>query len=183
MKSTLYQKVLNKEINTVEEMYMSLHPLLEASTLDLLNLKYVTYEVSVRRVFRTVDSGRKSQVSVHSILVGENFIGFGSGNAEVFADAKKIAVTNAKLNVVPIRLNHHINANTIYKAVSAKCGSTIVKLEPVIRGSGLVCDPFLQELMSNITNFEVRVLKKGSSNPINLYSALYKAFKELWRIH
>ena len=66
-------------------------------------------------------------------------------------DAIKGAITDAKLNIVPIRRGFWGNkigkAHTVPIKVTGKSGSVRVRLIPAPRGTGLVCAPVSKKVL------------------------------------
>jgi small subunit ribosomal protein S5 len=178
-KTYLGQLVKNGTIKKFEDLKNYPYPVLEIEIIDYFNLDLTKTIVSTRRVFKPVKSGRILSYSVHLVLTGSNYLGVGSANAASTLLATNLAIKKAKLNLLFIKKGHKYNENTIPRTTFSKEGSTIIKLEPVNRGTGIVCAPKYKTMLKNITNLELRIKKKGNSNPINYISALYNAFKTL----
>lgn len=78
------------------------------------------------------------------MVVGDKncLVGYGSGASKEVAVAVRKAVTNAKLNLVPVRKGYWGGKmgqpHTIAQKCSGKCGSVRFRVIPAPRGTGIV---------------------------------------------
>ena len=78
-------------------------------------------------------------------------IGLGMKVAAEVRDAIKGAITDAKLNIQPVRRGYWGNkigrAHTVPCKVTGRCGSVRVRLVPAPRGTGIVGAPISKKLL------------------------------------
>lgn len=132
--------------------------------------------VAVRRTAKVVKGGR---VFGFSALVvagdGEGKVGFGLGKAREVPVAIQKATENARRNMISVPLQGH----TLHHSIKATHASSTVLMLPASEGTGVIAGNAMRAV------FEVmgvrNVLSKciGSSNPINVVRATFKALKKM----
>lgn len=132
--------------------------------------------VEVSRVSRTVQGGRRMRFRVLVAIGNHNGkIGFGIGKANEVALAAQKAVTEAKKNILTIR----IVKETIPHEVVIKYGSAKLILLPASAGTSIIAGGAVRPIIElvGIKNILSKII--GSSNKINNVKATIEALKQL----
>jgi ribosomal protein S5 len=175
----LGQMVKNNEFANITQLLSSPYKIKEPAILDYFGT-YLVHIVNQRRVYKAVKSGRKSLISTHVIVVGSNYlIGFGSGRAMNKKDSVQLATKKAKMKILQIKLGHRNNPYTIERTKESKVSSSVVTIQPVNKGTGIVAPPLIKKVILDLGQIDIRVLLKGSNNPLNYMFAFYKALKQV----
>ena len=83
---------------------------------------------------------------------GDGHLGLGTKCSKEVANAIKGAQTDAKLNIIPVRRGYWGSRigvpHTVPCKLSAKCGSSMIRLIPAPRGTGIVGAPTSKKLLT-----------------------------------
>ena len=133
------------KITSLREIFERNLPLLEPEIVDYLmpDLKHEILDISI--VQKMTDAGRVTRFRV-AVVVGnhDGFVGIGRGKARQLRLAIEKAITNAKLNITPIRRGCGSwecmcgEPHSVPFTVTGKSGSVRVTLKPAPKGTGLV---------------------------------------------
>lgn len=139
--------------------------------------------VKVASVQKQTAAGQRTRYRAH-VVVGDHksYIGFGVGASKEVAIAVRKAVTDAKFNLVPVRLGYwggKIGApHTIAQKCSGKCGSVTFRLIPAPRGTGIAAAVKVQEAIQLAGITDVFTAQFGHTRTLmNSVGALYNALK------
>ncbi len=133
------------KIKSIYELFEKNLPILEPEIVDYLvpDLKHEVLNVSL--VQKVTDAGRITRLRVLVVVGNMNgIVGLGMGKAKQMRFAIQKAVTNAKLNIVPVRRGCGSwectcgEPHSVPFTVRGKSGSVEVILKPAPRGTGLV---------------------------------------------
>ncbi len=136
--------VKDGDITSIDEIFARNLKIAEPEIVDILLPDLEDEVIDIKLVQRQSDAGRKRRFRATVVVGNKNgYVGVGEAKLKEIGPAIKKAITNAKLNIKPIRrgcgswectcgTNHSIP----YK-VSGKSGSTKVVLFPAPRGLGL----------------------------------------------
>ncbi|UJG42422.1 MAG: 30S ribosomal protein S5 [Candidatus Heimdallarchaeum endolithica] len=141
----LGRMVKEGQITSIDEIFAQNLKIQEAEIVDILLPDLEDEVIDIKLVQRQSDAGRKRRFRATVVVGNKNgYVGVGEAKLKEIGPAIKKAITNAKLNVRPVRRacgswecscggNH-----TVPYKVEGKCGSTKVVLIPAPRGLGLV---------------------------------------------
>ncbi|MHA1115181.1 MAG: 30S ribosomal protein S5 [Candidatus Heimdallarchaeum aukensis] len=141
----LGRMVKEGQITSIDEIFAQNLKIQEAEIIDILLPDLEDEVIDIKLVQRQSDAGRKRRFRATVVVGNKNgYVGVGEAKLKEIGPAIKKAITNAKLNIRPVRRscgswecscggNH-----TVPYKVEGKCGSTKVVLIPAPRGLGLV---------------------------------------------
>ncbi|MEM1686120.1 MAG: 30S ribosomal protein S5 [Acidilobaceae archaeon] len=133
------------KITNIEEIFRRNLPILEPEIVDMLipGLEHEVIDVSI--VQKMTDAGRITKYRA-VVIIGnrEGYVGIGKGKARQFRFAIEKAITNAKLNIIPVRRGCGSwectcgEPHSVPFTVRGKSGSVEIILKPAPKGTGLV---------------------------------------------
>ncbi|MEM0365581.1 MAG: 30S ribosomal protein S5 [Acidilobaceae archaeon] len=133
------------KITNIEEIFRRNLPILEPEIVDMLipGLEHEVIDVSI--VQKMTDAGRITKYRA-VVVIGnrEGYVGIGKGKARQFRFAIEKAITNAKLNIIPVRRGCGSwectcgEPHSVPFTVRGKSGSVEIILKPAPKGTGLV---------------------------------------------
>jgi len=136
--------VKDKQVKNIEEIYRYSIPIKEAQIIDALFEDKLKEEVmKIMPVQKQTQAGQRTRFKAF-VLIGDSngHIGLGVKVAKEVQGAIKGAITDAKINLVPVRRGYWGNKigkpHTVPTKVTGKCGSVRVRLVPAPRGTGIV---------------------------------------------
>ena len=145
-------------------------------TIDAPALTLTERVVKVRRVSKVVAGGRRMRFAA-LVVVGdqEGHVGFGIGKAAAVPDAVRKGAVVARKNLVSVTMK----GTTIPHAVTTKFGASRVVMKPAPPGTGVIAGNSVRAVieMSGITDIVTKTL--GSTNPVNVVPATFKALGQL----
>ena len=132
--------------------------------------------VYVRRTAKVVKGGR---VFGFSALVvagdGEGKVGFGLGKAREVPAAIQKATEDARRNMISVSLD----GNTLSHPIKATHASSTVLILPASEGTGVISGNAMRAVFEVMGIQNVLAKCIGSSNPINVVQATFKAFESM----
>jgi len=143
-----------------------------------------------RRVFRQTQKktceGNKPKFSTCAIVGNKNgYIGLGYGKSKETVPAREKAFKSAKVNVMKIRRGCGSwecgcgNPHTVPFATTGRCGSSIIKIMPAPKGTGLKIEKECAKILKMAGIEDVWSKTYASTNKINLIKACFEALKNL----
>ena len=148
----------------------------KTQTIDATALTLTERVVKVRRVSKVVAGGRRMRFAA-LVVVGdqEGHVGFGIGKAAAVPDAVRKGAVVARKNLVSITMS----GTTIPHAVTTKFGASRVVMKPAPPGTGVIAGNSVRAVleMGGITDIVTKTL--GSTNPVNVVPATFKALGQL----
>ena len=148
----------------------------KTETIDATALTLTERVVKVRRVSKVVAGGRRMRFAA-LVVVGdqEGHVGFGIGKAAAVPDAVRKGAVVARKNLVSITMS----GTTIPHAVTTKFGASRVVMKPAPPGTGVIAGNSVRAVleMGGITDIVTKTL--GSTNPVNVVPATFKALRQL----
>ena len=148
----------------------------KVDTIDATALTLTERVVKVRRVSKEVAGGRRLRFAA-LVVVGdqEGHVGFGIGKAAAVPDAVRKGAVVARKNLVSVTMK----GTTIPHAVTTKFGASRVVMKPAPPGTGVIAGNSVRAVieMSGITDIVTKTL--GSTNPVNVVPATFKALGQL----
>lgn len=188
-KTTLGKRVKAGEITDIDEILKSGAQIMEKGIVDTL-LPGLNEEVlDVRRVQRTLDSGRRMRFRILVVVGDKNgHVGVGIAKGTEVGPTIRKAITRAKLNITSVSRSCASwecgcgEPHTVPFEVLGKEGSVTVTLKPAPKGVGLVAGDNSKTILDFAGIKDVWTFSKGHTRTvINQVLATYAALKELSR--
>lgn len=145
--------VKDGKIASMDEIYRYSMPVKEYQIIDyFFKTKLVDEVIKIMPVQKQTKAGQRTRFKAF-VIIGdsEGHVGLGVKCSKEVATAIRGAIIQAKLSIIPVRLGYWGNIigepHTVPAKVSGKCGSTLCRLVPAPRGTGLVCAPTIKKLL------------------------------------
>jgi len=204
-KTEVGKKVLSGEFNSIHDILDNSYPVMEAEIVDslipelesdllLIGQAKGKFGGGKRRVFRQTQKktreGNKPRFATMAIVGDKHgVIGLGYGKSKETVPAREKAVRNAKYNVFKIRRGCGSwecgcgEPHSLPFTVEGKCGSSIIKLIPAPKGTGLRVDKEVAKILAIAGIKDAWSRTYGQSRTkINLIMATEKALKKLMMV-
>jgi small subunit ribosomal protein S5 len=128
--------------------------------------------VQVNRVAKVVQGGRVFGFTALTVVGdGNGRVGFGRGKAREVPVAIQKAMEAARRNMVDVDLN----GTTIWYPVTARHGASKVYMQPASEGTGVIAGGTMRALLEAAGVHNVLAKCYGSTNPVNVVQATFKA--------
>ncbi|MBH79736.1 MAG: 30S ribosomal protein S5 [Gammaproteobacteria bacterium] len=128
--------------------------------------------VQVNRVAKVVKGGRIFGFTALTVVGdGNGRVGFGRGKAREVPVAIQKAMQAARQNMVEVELN----GSTIWYAVTQRHGASKVYMQPASEGTGVIAGGTMRALLEAAGVHNVLAKCYGSTNPVNVIQATFKA--------
>lgn len=132
--------------------------------------------VEVNRVAKTVKGGRIFSFTALTVVGdGKGRVGFGRGKAREVPAAIQKAMEAARRNMIQVDLN----GNTIQYATTSNHGASKVYMQPASEGTGVIAGGAMRAVLELAGVQDVLAKCYGSTNPINVVNATFKALKNM----
>jgi small subunit ribosomal protein S5 len=132
--------------------------------------------VQVNRVAKVVKGGRIFGFTALTVVGdGNGRVGFGRGKAREVPLAIQKAMESARRNMVDVDLN----GSTIWYAISRRHGASKVYMQPASEGTGVIAGGTMRALLEAAGVHNVLAKCYGSTNPVNVVRATFKALSEM----
>jgi small subunit ribosomal protein S5 len=132
--------------------------------------------VQVNRVAKVVKGGRIFGFTALTVVGdGNGRVGFGRGKAREVPLAIQKSMEAARRNMV----NVDLNGSTIWYAVTARHGASKVYMQPASEGTGIIAGGTMRALLEAAGVHNVLAKCYGSTNPINVIRATFKALSNI----
>ena len=189
-RTKLGRMVKEGHITTIDEIFQQALPIQEAEIVDILLPNLREEVVDINLVQKQTDAGELSRFKVTVVIGNENgYVGVGEGKARERGPAIRIAIRDAKLNLIPVRLGCGSwecgcgAPHSLPFRVEGKAGSVRVVLLPAPRGTGLVAADSIKVLLRLAGLKDVRSYSKGhTKTTVNFVKAAYNALKTTYRV-
>ena len=177
-------------ITSIDEIFQQALPIRETEIIDILLPNLREEVVDINLVQKQTDAGELSKFKVTVVVGNENgYIGIGEGKAREIGPAIRIAIRDAKMNIVPVRLgcgSWECGCGTPHSVpfrVEGKAGSARVVLFPAPRGTGIVAADTIKVVLRLAGVKDVRSFSKGhTKTTVNFVKATYNALKNTYKI-
>jgi small subunit ribosomal protein S5 len=128
--------------------------------------------VQVNRVAKVVQGGRVFGFTALTVVGdGKGRVGFGRGKAREVPLAIQKAMEAARRNMIDVDLN----GSTIWYPVTARHGASKVYMQPASDGTGVIAGGTMRALLEAAGVHNVLAKCYGSTNPVNVIRATFKA--------
>ncbi|MGQ9759043.1 MAG: 30S ribosomal protein S5 [Candidatus Methanomethylicaceae archaeon] len=188
-RTTLGRLVLEGKITSIKEVFEHNIPIKEPEIVDALlpDIKHEVLDVGI--VQKQTDAGEITKFKIGVVIGnGDGYIGVGIGKSKQMRFAIDKAVTNAKLNITPVRrgCGHWKcpcgNPHSLPFMVTGKRGSVTVNLIPAPKGVGLVGGAVAKTLLTFAGIKDAWVVSRGETRTtMNFAGAVYDALKNTYR--
>ena len=132
--------------------------------------------IQVNRVAKVVKGGRIFGFTALTVVGdGNGRVGFGRGKAREVPLAIQKAMDAAKRNMIDVDLN----GSTIWYAISRRHGASKVYMQPASEGTGVIAGGTMRALFEVAGVHNVLAKCYGSTNPVNVVRATFKALGEM----
>jgi len=132
--------------------------------------------VQVNRVAKVVKGGRIFGFTALTVVGdGNGRVGFGRGKAREVPVAIQKAMESARRNMVDVQLN----GSTIWYPVTARHGASKVYMQPASEGTGVIAGGTMRALLEAAGIQNVLAKCYGSTNPVNVIRATFKALSTI----
>lgn len=130
--------------------------------------------VQVNRVAKTVKGGRIFAFTALTVVGdGKGRVGFGRGKAREVPQAIQKAMEAARRNMIDVDLK----GTTIQYPVRANHGASKVYMQPASDGTGVIAGGAMRSVLELAGVQNVLAKCYGSTNPVNVVRATFKALK------
>ena len=130
--------------------------------------------VTVGRVSKVVKGGRIFSFTALTVVGdGNGRVGFGRGKAREVPAAIQKALEAAKRNMIDVDLNGH----TLQHAINARHGASRVYMQPASEGTGVIAGGAMRAVLEVAGVQNVLAKCYGSTNPVNVVQATFKALR------
>lgn len=188
-RTRLGRMVMNGEILTYEEALATGFPIREVEIVDALLPEMDDDVLSVNMIQRMTDSGRRVRFNVLCAVGNEDgYVGLSICKGKEVASTIQKAITQAKLNLVPVfRGNGSWESaegpgNSIPFKATGRSGSTRVTLLPAPSGKGLVIGDYGRRVLKLAGVEDVWSRSSGQTrSTINFAKATFNALEVLGR--
>lgn len=132
--------------------------------------------VQVNRVAKVVKGGRIFGFTALTV-VGDTHgrVGFGRGKAREVPLAIQKSMEAARRNMVDVELN----GSTIWYPISARHGASKIYMQPASEGTGIIAGGTMRALLEAAGIHNVLAKCYGSTNPVNVIRATFKALTNM----
>ena len=186
-RTRLGRMVMNGEILTYEQALATGYPIREVEIVDALLPEMEDDVLSVNMIQRMTDSGRRVRFNVLCAVGNKDgYVGLSVCKGKEVASTIQKAITQAKLNLVPVlRGNGSWESaegpgNSIPFKSTGRSGSTRVTLLPAPSGKGLVIGDYGRRVLTLAGVDDVWSGSSGQTrSTINFARATYNALEEL----
>jgi len=132
--------------------------------------------VQVNRVAKVVKGGRIFGFTALTVVGdGNGRVGFGRGKAREVPLAIQKAMQAGAQNMIDVDLN----GTTIWYPLTARHGSSTVYMQPASEGTGIIAGGTMRALLEAAGVHNVLAKCYGSTNPVNVVTATFKALQNM----
>ena len=135
---------------------------------------YIEKLVQVNRVAKTVKGGRIFTFTALTVVGdGKGRVGFGRGKSREVPAAIQKAMEAARRNMIQVDLN----GTTLQYPVKSAHGASKVYMQPASEGTGVIAGGTMRAMLEAAGIHNVLAKCYGSTNPVNVVQATFKALQ------
>ena len=187
--------VKDGKIKSIEEIYLFSLPIKEYQIIDHFFPKLADHVMKIMPVQKQTQAGQRTRFKAF-VIVGDSdgHVGLGVKCAKEVATAIRGAIINAKLSIIPVRRGYWGSnmgePHTVPVKVTGKCGSSMMRLVPAPRGTGIVAAPVAKRLLQLAGISDCYTTTRGKTRTLgNFIRATFAAIRntytfitpDLWR--
>lgn len=132
--------------------------------------------VQVNRVAKVVKGGRIFGFTALTVVGdGNGRVGFGRGKAREVPLAIQKGMEAARRNMIDIELN----GSTLWYPLTGRHGASKVYMQPASDGTGVIAGGTMRALLEAVGVQNVLAKCYGSTTPVNVIRATFKALQEM----
>ena len=132
--------------------------------------------VAVNRVAKVVKGGRQFGFTALTVVGdGNGKVGFGYGKAREVPLAIQKAMEKARANMITVS----IKDGTLQYALNARHGAAKVYMAPASEGTGVIAGGAMRAMLEAVGIQNVLAKCYGSTNPVNVINATFKALQNM----
>lgn len=132
--------------------------------------------VQVNRVAKVVKGGRIFGFTALSVVGDANGrVGFGRGKAREVPLAIQKSMQAARQNMIDVELN----GDTLWYPLTARHGASKIYMQPASEGTGIIAGGTMRALLEAAGVHNVLAKCYGSTNPVNVVRATFKALQNM----
>jgi len=169
------------KIKTIEEIYLFSLPIKEYQIVDYFLPKLKDEVMKIMPVQKQTRAGQRTRFKAFVVIGDFNgHVGLGVKCSKEVATAIRGAIILAKLSVIPVRRGYWGSAlgepHTVPAKVTGKCGSSVTRLVPAPRGTGIVAAPTPKKLLQLAGITDCYTTSRGSTRTLgNFVKATFAA--------
>jgi small subunit ribosomal protein S5 len=132
--------------------------------------------IQVNRVAKVVKGGRIFGFTALSVVgYGDGRVGFGRGKAREVPLAIQKSMQAARQNMIEVDLN----GDTLWYPLTERHGASKVYMQPASEGTGVIAGGTMRAVLEAAGVHNVLAKCYGSTNPVNVVRATFKALKAM----
>jgi len=132
--------------------------------------------VQVNRVAKVVKGGRIFGFTALTVVGdGNGRVGFGRGKAREVPLAIQKAMEAARRNMIDVDLN----GSTLWYPLIGRHGASKVYMQPASEGTGVIAGGTMRAMLEAVGIHNVLAKCYGSTNPVNVIHATFKALQNM----
>ncbi|KAG0167582.1 40S ribosomal protein [Apophysomyces sp. BC1034] len=169
------------KIKSIEEIYLFSLPIKEYQVVDYFLPKLKDEVMKIMPVQKQTRAGQRTRFKAF-VVIGDfdGHVGLGVKCSKEVATAIRGAIILAKLAIIPVRRGYWGSAlgepHTVPTKVTGKCGSTLCRLVPAPRGTGLVAAPTSKKVLQLAGISDCYTSSRGSTRTLgNFVKATFAA--------
>ncbi|GAB5589034.1 40S ribosomal protein [Umbelopsis nana] len=173
--------VKDGKIKTIEEIYLFSLPIKEYQVVDYFLPKLKDEVMKITPVQKQTRAGQRTRFKAFVVIGDSNgHVGLGVKCSKEVATAIRGAIILAKLSVIPVRRGYWGSSlgepHTVPCKLTGKCGSSISRLVPAPRGTGIVAAPTPKKVLTLAGITDCYTTSRGATRTLgNFVKATFAA--------
>ncbi|KAJ1547567.1 40S ribosomal protein [Nowakowskiella sp. JEL0078] len=178
--------VKENKIKSIEELYLFSLPIKEFQIVDRFLPSLKDEVMKIMPVQKQTSAGQRTRFKAFVVVGdGNGHVGLGVKCSKEVATAIRGAIILAKLSVIPVRRGYWGTVlgdpHTVPAKITGKCGSSVMRLVPAPRGTGIVAAPVPKKLIQLAGISDVYTQSRGSTRTLgNFVKATFQAISQTY---